>query len=91
MKRPSTEEARRQAQNVVIFDRGKIDGIIIQNGDQKIEIRRRENKWRLERRSKTRQMELLSRICCRLGGVAKGGDHPRQDIDADKSKLTSMA
>src|SRR5205823_2736704 len=41
MKRPSTEEARRQAQNVVNFDRSKIDGIVIQNGDQKIEIRRR--------------------------------------------------
>src|SRR5881396_3307757 len=48
MKRPSTEEAKRQAQNVVNFDRNKIDGIVIQNGDQKIEIRRRENKWRLE-------------------------------------------
>src|SRR6266496_1697569 len=48
MKRPSTEEARRQAQNVLNFDRSKIDGIVIQNGDQKIEIRRRDDKWRLE-------------------------------------------
>ena len=48
MKRPSTEEAQRQAQNMVNFDRSKIDGIIIQNGDQKIEIRRGDNKWRLE-------------------------------------------
>lgn len=35
MKQPSTEEARRQAQNVVNFDRSKVDGIIIQNGDEK--------------------------------------------------------
>ena len=48
MKRPSTEEALRQSQNMVNFDRTKIDGIVIQNGDQKIEIRRKENKWRLE-------------------------------------------
>src|SRR4029450_13883501 len=45
MKQPSTEEAKRQAQNVVNFDRSKIDGIIIQNGDEKKEKRRRQNKW----------------------------------------------
>src|SRR5438132_13053753 len=48
MNRPSTEEASRQAQNIVNFDGSKIDGIVIQNGDQQIEIRRRDNKWRLE-------------------------------------------
>jgi hypothetical protein len=49
MKRPGTEEARRQSQNMVNFDRTKIDGIVIQNGDQKIEIRRSDNKWRWKR------------------------------------------
>ena len=44
MKRPSTVEAARQAQDVVNFDRDKIDGIIIKNGDQQIEIRRRETR-----------------------------------------------
>src|SRR5205809_6652628 len=48
LKQPSTEEAKRQAQNVVKFDRSKMDGVISQNGDEKIEIRRRDNKWRLE-------------------------------------------
>jgi hypothetical protein len=47
-KRPNTEEAKRQAQNVLNFDREKVDGILIQNGDDKIELRRRDNKWRLE-------------------------------------------
>ncbi|MDP9253802.1 MAG: DUF4340 domain-containing protein [Verrucomicrobiota bacterium] len=47
-KRPNTEEAKRQAQNVLNFDREKLDGILIQNGDDKIELRRRDNKWRLE-------------------------------------------
>src|SRR6266700_8106887 len=48
MKQPSTGEARRQAQNVVNFDRNKIDGVVIQNGDEKIEMQRRGNRWRLE-------------------------------------------
>src|SRR5438094_1224042 len=48
MKQPSTEQARRQTQNVVNFDQSKISGIIIQNGDEKIEMRRRDNRWRLE-------------------------------------------
>src|SRR2546426_516682 len=47
-KQPNTEEAKRQAQNVLNFDREKLDGILIQNGDDKIELRRRDNKWRLE-------------------------------------------
>ena len=47
-KGPNTEEARRQAQNVINFDRQKVDGIVIQNGDDKTELRRQENKWRLE-------------------------------------------
>src|SRR6266568_2929152 len=48
LKQPSTEEATRQAQNVVNFDQDKIDQIVIQNGDDKIEMRRHDSKWRLE-------------------------------------------
>lgn len=47
-KRPNTEEATRQAGNVLNFDREKLDGIIIQNGDDKIELRRHDNKWQVE-------------------------------------------
>jgi len=47
-KGPSTQDAKRQAGNVVNFDRDKIDGVVIQNGDDKIDIRRHDNKWRLE-------------------------------------------
>ena len=38
-KRPNTEEAARQARNVVNFERDKIDRIEIINGDDKIELR----------------------------------------------------
>ena len=46
-KQPNTEEARRQAGNVVNFDREKLEGITIQNGDDRIELRREAGKWRL--------------------------------------------
>src|SRR5437868_9130190 len=47
-KRPNTEEASRRAQNVVNFDRDKINGVVIQNGDERIELKRVDKKWRLE-------------------------------------------
>src|SRR5207237_2543904 len=47
-KRPNTEEANRRAQNVINFERDKIDGIVIQNADERIELKRSGKKWRLE-------------------------------------------
>jgi hypothetical protein len=89
MKQPSTEEARRQAQNVVNFDRSKIDGIIIQNGDEKIEIRRRDNKWRLETPIKDQaDGALVENLLSDLETWQKEGTIPAKDIEADKSKLT---
>lgn len=88
MKRPSTEEARRQAQNIVNFDRSKIDGIVIQNGDQKIEIRRRDNKWRLETPIKDQaDGRLIESLLSDLENWQKEGTIPAKEIDADKSKL----
>jgi hypothetical protein len=88
MKQPSTGEARRQAQNVVNFDRSKIDGIIIQNGDEKIEIRRRDNKWRLEIPIKDQaDGALVENLLSDLETWQKEGTIPAKDIDADKSKL----
>ncbi|HJY53134.1 MAG TPA: DUF4340 domain-containing protein [Candidatus Udaeobacter sp.] len=88
MKRPGTEEARRQAQNMVNFDRSKIDAIIIQNGDQKIEIRRRDNKWRLETPIKDQaDGALVESLLSDLENWQKEGTIPAKEIDADKSKL----
>src|SRR5881227_2336903 len=88
MKRPSTEEAKRQAQNVVNFDRNKIDGIVIQNGDQKIEIRRRENKWRLETPIKDQaDGAVVENLLSDLESWQKEGTIPAKDIDTDKAKL----
>ena len=89
MKRPSTEEARRQSQNMLNFDRTKIDGIVIQNGDQKIEIRRSDNKWRLETPIKDQaDTALVDSLLSDLENWQKEGTIPAKEIDADKSKLT---
>src|SRR5919199_2231806 len=88
MKRPGTEEARRQAQNMVKLDRTKIDGIVIQNGDQKIEIRRRDSKWRLETPIKDQaDGSLIETLLSDLENWQKDATIPAKEIDADKSKL----
>src|SRR3954452_11034425 len=88
MKRPSTEEARRQSQNVVNVDRTKIDGIVIQNGDQKIEIRRSDNKWRLEMPIKDQaDSALVETLLSDVENWPKEGTIPAEEIDSDKSKL----
>ncbi len=88
MKRPSTEEATRQAQNVVNFDRNKVDGIVIKNGDQQIEIRRRESKWRLETPIKDQaDGALVDNLLSDLETWEKEGTIPAKDIEADRSKL----
>ena len=86
MKRPSTEEATRQAQNVVNFDRNKVDGIVIKNGDQQIEIRRRESKWRLETPIKDQaDGALVDNLLSDLETWEKEGTIPAKDIEADKA------
>src|SRR4029077_7785918 len=88
MKRPGTEEARRQSQNMVNFDRTKIDGIVIQNGDQKIEIRRRDDKWRLETPIKDQaDGALIESLLSDLENWQKEGTIPAKEIVADKSKI----
>src|SRR3982751_6173819 len=88
MKRPSTEEARRQSQNMVNVDRSKIDGIVIQNGDQKIEIRHQDNKWRLEMPIKDQaDAALVEGLLSDLENWQKDGTISAKEIDADKSKL----
>ncbi len=49
LNRPDTAEAARQSQKVLNFDHDKIHEITIQNGDDKIDLRRTGDKWRLEK------------------------------------------
>src|SRR6266571_6875862 len=88
MKQPSTEEAKRQAQNVVKFDRNKINGIVIQNGDDKIEMGRRDNKWRLETPIKDQaDGSLIENLLSDLENWQKDATISAKEIEADKSKL----
>ncbi len=88
LKQPGTQEARRQAQNIVNFDRDKIDGIVILNGDEKIELRRRDNRWRLETPIKDQaDSSLIDNLLSDLGNWQKEGTISAKEIDADKSKL----
>src|SRR2546421_13013838 len=45
-KGPNTEETKRLAGNVVNFERDALEGIVIQNGDDRIELRKQDQKWR---------------------------------------------
>jgi hypothetical protein len=88
LKQPSTEEAKRQAQNVVNFERAKIDGVVIQNGDDKIEMRRRDNKWRLETPIKDHaDGSLIENLLSDLENWQKDATISAKEIEADKSKL----
>jgi hypothetical protein len=88
IKQPSSEEARRQSRNVVNFDRNKINGIVIQNGDEKIEIQRRDSKWRLETPIKDQaDASLIENLLSDLENWQKDGTISAKEIEADKNKL----
>jgi hypothetical protein len=88
-KAPTTEEAKRQAQNVINFSREKIDGIVIQNGDDKIDLRRRDKKWRLETPIKDQaDSSLIENLLLDLESWQKDATIPAKELEADKSKLS---
>ncbi|HWM23720.1 MAG TPA: DUF4340 domain-containing protein [Chthoniobacterales bacterium] len=87
-KRPNTAEARRQAQNVVNFERENLDGIVIQNGDDKIELKRLEGKWRIEAPFKDQaDSGAIESLLANLEDWQKQDTIPAQEIEKDKSRL----
>ena len=90
-KLPNTEAAKRQSQNVVNFEHDKLDGIIIQNGDDKIELRRHDHKWRLEAPIKDQaDSSLVDNLIFDLEGWQKETTIPAKEIEADKNKLAEF-
>src|ERR1041384_8782632 len=86
--RPNTEDAARQAQNVVNLSREKIDGIVIQNGDDKIDIRRHDDKWRLEMPIKDQaDATAVNGLLADLENWQKDATISAKEMEADKSKL----
>jgi hypothetical protein len=85
---PGTQEAIRQAGKVVNFDREKVDGIAIQNGDDKIEMRRHDNKWRLETPIKDQaDNSAVENLLLDLESWQKDATISAKEIEADKNKL----
>lgn len=86
--RPGTNEAARQAQNVVNFDREKIDGFVIQNGDDKIEIGKHGDKWRLETPIKDQaDAAAVDELFNHLEHWQKDASISAKEMEADKNKL----
>jgi hypothetical protein len=87
-KGPSTEEARQQAQYMVNFEREKLDGIVIQNGDDKIELRRQDKKWRIETPFKDQaDSGAIESLLADLESWPKFDTIPAQEIEKDKGRL----
>jgi hypothetical protein len=91
LKQPGTEEARRQAQNVVNFDQDKIDAIVILNGDEKTELRRRDNRWHLETPIKDQaDSSLIENLLSDLGNWQKERFQPKKSTPT-RASLLNMA
>ena len=86
--RPGTEEVARQSQNVLNFQHEKIDGLVIQNGDDKIDIRRHDNKWRLETPIKDQaDASVVNNLLLDLENWQKEAAISAKEMEADKNKL----
>lgn len=86
--RPNTEESERRAQNVLNFARENVDGIVIQSGDDKIELRRAAGKWRLEAPIKDQaDRTAIDTLISDLEGWQKDQTFSAREIEADKNAL----
>src|SRR5688572_20705051 len=87
-KGPNTEEAKRQAQNVINFERDALEGIVILNGDDKIELRRQEKKWRIEAPFKDQaDSGAIESFLANLESWQKYDTIPAKEIAKDKGRL----
>lgn len=90
-KKPNTAEAQRQAGNVVNFDRDKLEGIAIQNGEDKIVLRREEGKWRLTEPVKDQaDNAAVDNLLSDIELWRKEGAVPAREIAADKGRMNEF-
>ncbi len=86
--RPNTEESARRAQNVLNFERDNVEGIVIQNGDDKTELRRSGDKWRLETPINDQaDRAAIETLLTDLETWQKDQTFTAKEIEADKSRL----
>jgi hypothetical protein len=87
-KQPNTEETLRQAGNVVNFDREKLEGITIQNGDDRIELRQEAGKWRLTEPVKDQaDSAAIDNLISDIELWRKDAVIPAKEVTADKGRL----
>ena len=87
-KRPNTQEANRRAQNLINFDRDKIDGVVIQNADERIELKRTDKKWRLESPVKDlADSSAVENLLFDLEDWKKETTISAKEIEADKNRM----
>lgn len=87
-KKPNTEERKRLAGNVVNFDDDNLEGIDIQNGDDRIELRKSDNKWRLEAPIKDQaDSSLVDGLVSALQSWQKDETISEDEIEKDKGRL----
>ena len=90
-KQPNTAEARREAGNVVNFDRDKLEGITIQNGDDRIELRRQDGKWRLTAPVKDQaDGAVVDNLISDVENWRKDGEISAKEVTADKGRMNEF-
>ena len=88
---PNTADAAREAQDVVKFSRDKVTGITIQNGDDKIDIRRHDDKWRLEMPIKDQaDAAAVNNLLAEIESWQKDATISAKEMEADKSKIADF-
>src|SRR3954463_179165 len=87
-KGPNTEEAKRQAGNVVNFERDALEGIVIQNGDDRVELKKQDQKWRIEAPFKDQaDRGAVENLINDLDGWQKFDSIPAREIEKNKTLL----
>ena len=87
-KQPNTAETRRAAGNVLNFDRDKLEGIVIQNGDDRIELQRRDGTWRLTAPVKDQADSAeIDNLISDLELWRRDAVIPEKDVTAEKGRL----
>jgi hypothetical protein len=87
-KGPNTEEAKRQAGNVVNFERDALEGIVIQNGDDRIELKKQDSKWRIEAPFKDQaDRGAVDNLINDLDSWQKFDSIPAKEIEKNKNLL----
>ncbi len=90
-KKPNTVEAQRQAGQVVNFERDKLEGIAIQNGEDKIVLRREQGKWRLTEPVKDQaDNAAVDNLLSDIEAWRKEGAIPAKEVSADKGRMNEF-